>query len=90
MKYNAPSDTGPTTVMFERVGVVKGVASPLSPLLDPSIPALAPPEMYQLLPEPFHPSAKSIESSPLPVETRKLPLTVPPKNSIPSSPPSKD
>ena len=37
-----------------------------------------------------YPSAKSIESSPELVDTKYFPFTVPPKNSIPSSPPSKD
>ncbi len=87
LKYRAPSVTGPTTVMFESVVVVSGVTPLLSPLLDPSIPALAAPEIYQYSPLPCHPSAKSIPSSSELVDTRYLPFTVPPKNSIPSSPP---
>ena len=82
--------TGPTTVILLRVAFVTGAASPLSPLLEPSIPALAPPEIYQYSPVPDQPSAKSIESSPELVDTKYFPFTVPPKNSIPSSPPSKD
>ena len=74
--------------MFVSVVVVTGVASPLSPLLEPSMAPLAAPLMYQLVPFPFQPSAKSIPSSPEFVTIRLFPFTVPPKNSIPSSPAS--
>ena len=70
LKNKAPSLTGPTTEIFDNVVVVTGVASPLSPLLEPSIPAFAPLAIYQKLPLPTQPSAKSIESSPLPMDTK--------------------
>ena len=62
--------------MFFSVALVTGVALPLSPLLEPSIPAFAPPEIYQYSPVPAQPSAKSIESSPLFVDTKYFPATV--------------
>jgi hypothetical protein len=49
--------------MFFKVALVTGAASPLSPLLEPSIPAFAAPVMYQFSPIPAQPSAKSIPSS---------------------------
>src|SRR5690606_2002043 len=86
----APSVTGPTMVMFFKVVVVTGTASPSSPLLEPSMPGFAHPAIYHYSPFPVQPSAKSMESSPLPMETKYFPSTVPPKNSMPSSPPLYD
>ena len=77
----------PSTVMLEMVGFAIGVALSSPSRLSASMALSAEPvcSMYRYCRLPVQPSVQSRESSALPVRATYLALTVPPKNSIPSS-----
>src|SRR5690554_1140969 len=81
----------PTSVTLASIGSEYGESARLLPLLSASIPRSArksPCTASQNWPLPFQPYVQSNESSCAPYTTAYFTFTVPPKNSMPSSPPS--